>query len=358
MSLSTSSLQLLQTVPIFQDIEANGNGFLSHLATKLREIEFPAGHTIFRQDETGSYLYILVSGRVEVHIGGLRLAQLQPGDHFGEMSVLDSQCHSASVTALEECHCLVLSQEHLYETIETYPELGLNIIRLLCQRVRTLNQHITAWLRGLLTIAWADGEYNPEEKELIEGLIKDELGTNLDLGSLKPITGEELASVLGRETSVAENFLRTGVIMALANGTYSESEDTVLRDYCAALEPSNEVLDALKVLLINSETLTPQKRQALLDKLQATFPEGDVLHPVREWLDGLEINTPYMARFLCKMIPPQCPFERDITLFGHKIVHIPPMCKLNPLYDQLVGLRFRALSYLADDCQEDISRYI
>nr|WP_318730672.1 Mo-dependent nitrogenase C-terminal domain-containing protein [Roseofilum sp. Guam] len=356
--ISTQSLERLKDIPIFGNIKAEDDVFLAEIANQLGEIEFPAGHTIFRQDERGSYLYILVSGAVEVHIGGLRLAHFQPGDYFGEMSVLDSQVHSASVTALEECKCLVLSQKHLYEAIEKYPELGLNIIRLLCQRVRTLNHHITAWLRGLLTIAWADGEYNPEEQELIAELIKDELGSNLNLGSLKPITGEELAAVLGRETSVAENFLRTGVIMALANGTYSEEEDRVLQEYCAALEPSSEVLDALKFLLITSENLPEQKRQALIEKLQKTFPDGDVLHPVRDWLDGLDINTPYMARFLCKMIPPQCPFERDIKLFGHKIVHIPPMCKLNPLYEQLVGLRFRALSYLADDCKEDISRYI
>ena len=84
----------------------------------------------------------------------------------------------------------------------------------------------------------------------------------------------------------------------------------------------------------------------------------DVLAPMREWMDGLDIDDPRLARFLCKMIPPQCPFERDITLFGRKIVHIPPMCKLNPMYEQLVGLRFRSLSYLADDCGEDISPYI
>ena len=358
MTISTQSLQLLQNVSIFQDIDDSQERFLAELADKLGEIEFPAGYTIFRQDEAGSYLYILVSGKAEVHLGGLRLAQLNPGDPFGEMSVLDAECHSAAVTALEDCKCLVLSQDDLFAAIEAHPELGLNIIRVLCQRVRVLNRHITAWLRGLLTIAWADGEYNPEEKELIEGLIQDELGSNINLGSLKPITGEELAAVLGRETAIAENFLRTGVIMALANGTYSESEDKVLQEYCAALEPSGQVLDALKVLLISSEAITEERRQALLEKLQATFPEGDVLHPVRQWLDGLDINTPYMARFLCKAIPPQCPFERDIKLFGHKIVHIPPMCKLNPLYDQLVGLRFRALSYLADDCQEDISRYI
>ncbi len=78
----------------------------------------------------------------------------------------------------------------------------------------------------------------------------------------------------------------------------------------------------------------------------------DVLQPVRQWLDGIEISNPDLARFFCKWIPAQCPFERDILLFGRKVAHIPPLCKLNPLYEQLVGLRFRALCYLADECGE------
>nr|WP_250126239.1 Mo-dependent nitrogenase C-terminal domain-containing protein [Chroococcidiopsis sp. CCMEE 29] len=85
--------------------------------------------------------------------------------------------------------------------------------------------------------------------------------------------------------------------------------------------------------------------------------ECDALRPVRNWLDGLEVDDPRVARFLCRMIPAQCPFERDVKLFGQKIVHIPPLCKINPLYEQLVGLRFRALSYLADECGEDVSAY-
>ena len=71
----------------------------------------------------------------------------------------------------------------------------------------------------------------------------------------------------------------------------------------------------------------------------------------------MDIDDPRVARFLCKMIPAQCPFERDVKLFGKKVVHIPPMCKLNPLYEQLVGLRFRSLCYLADDCGEDVSQF-
>ena len=84
---------------------------------------------------------------------------------------------------------------------------------------------------------------------------------------------------------------------------------------------------------------------------------NDLLHPVREWLEAIEIQNSKLAHFLCKAIPAQCPFERDITVFGRKLFHIPPMCKLNPLYEEVVGLRFRALCYLADECGEDITAY-
>ncbi|MGK7890123.1 MAG: Mo-dependent nitrogenase C-terminal domain-containing protein, partial [Leptolyngbyaceae cyanobacterium] len=45
------------------------------------------------------------------------------------------------------------------------------------------------------------------------------------------------------------------------------------------------------------------------------------------------------------------------TVWGHTLFHIPPLCKLNPVYDELVALRFRALCYLADTCGEDIQAY-
>ncbi len=75
-----------------------------------------------------------------------------------------------------------------------------------------------------------------------------------------------------------------------------------------------------------------------------------LLAPIRAWLDSLEVRNVKLAWFLFKAIPGQCPFERDVTLFGRVLFHIPPMCKINPLYEQLMGLRFRAMCYLADDC--------
>lgn len=219
---------------------------------------------------------------------------------------------------------------------------------------RYTSEQITAWLRGLLTIAWADGNFNPQEQELIAALSQDELSPNLNLGSLEPITPEELAAAFGQDASAAENFLRTAVMVAIADGTYSVAEEQLLQQFCRILGQQEEVLAALSHTLYDHNA---KQKSASTSVAPCTQPHLDVLYPVRDWLDGLEIHDPKIARFLCRMIPPQCPFERDVKLFGHKIVHIPPLCKLNPLYEQLVGLRFRALSYLADDCGEDVSAY-
>jgi len=69
---------------------------------------------------------------------------------------------------------------------------------------------------------------------------------------------------------------------------------------------------------------------------------------IKQWLDRIEVRDRSLAQQLCKLIPAQCPFERDVRLLGRILFHIPPMCKLNPLYDELIGLRFRALCYLAE----------
>lgn len=83
----------------------------------------------------------------------------------------------------------------------------------------------------------------------------------------------------------------------------------------------------------------------------------DLFFPVRQWLNDLEICDRALAHRLCRYIPTQCPFERKIKLFGRTIVKIPPLCKLNPLYEEVVALRFRAICYLADRCGEDVSCY-
>ena len=222
-------------------------------------------------------------------------------------------------------------------------------------------EQIAAWLRGLFTIAWADGHFDPEEQEVLAQVTQDELAPNLDLPALEqPITAQELATALGPDPTTAENFLRTAVMVALADGVYSVTEADVLHEFCQALGLKVDALEALRVTLYKGQVIQQTDTAHELAQAPGTspHPHSDVLQPVREWLDGMEVHDPRVARFICKMIPSQCPFERDVKLFNHKIVHIPAMCKINPLYDQLVGLRFRALSYLADERGEDIRPYL
>lgn len=218
------------------------------------------------------------------------------------------------------------------------------------------HEQVVAWLRGLLTLAWADGQFDAEEQRLIADLTQTELAPELNLGTLEPITSSDLALALGQSGAIAEDFLRTAVMVAVADGTYSTFEDEVLHQFCQALGQDAEVLQALRLTLHDPEA-SPPGAAAGGALPSPPGPGLDPLHPLKDWLDQMDIHDPRVARFLCKMIPPQCPFERDVALFGRKVIHIPPLCKLNPLYEQLVGLRFRSLSYLADDCGEDVSPY-
>lgn len=90
------------------------------------------------------------------------------------------------------------------------------------------------------------------------------------------------------------------------------------------------------------------------NRRQTTF---DPLHSLKQRLDSIEVKSPKFARLLCKLIPAQCPFEREVKIFDRTLFYIPPLCKLNPIYEQLIGLRFRALCYLADECGEDVTAY-
>jgi tellurite resistance protein len=220
------------------------------------------------------------------------------------------------------------------------------------------DRQISAWFRGLYTIALEDGFYDPKEQELIAQLTQDLVNIE-GVSCLEIITPEELAVNMGKEPETAENFLRTAVLVAVADGVYSAAEYELLHQFSTALDIEVEALKSLENNLYRPET-EPKITGAVSPPTQPQKPKCsvDVLHPVKDWLEGMEVKDPRLAKFICKVIPPQCPFERDINLFGRKIAHIPPLCKLNPLYEQFTLLRFRSLSYLADECGEDVTKYV
>ncbi|MEM6255817.1 MAG: Mo-dependent nitrogenase C-terminal domain-containing protein [Cyanobacteria bacterium P01_D01_bin.156] len=101
--------------------------------------------------------------------------------------------------------------------------------------------------------------------------------------------------------------------------------------------------------------LTSHPTTAPENKPQTKHPA--LLQPIRNWLDHIQVTNRRMAHLICRVIPSHCPFERDLSILG-ATVHIPALCRINPVYDEIVDLRLRALTYLIDVCGEDIANYV
>jgi CRP/FNR family transcriptional regulator, cyclic AMP receptor protein len=136
LAVGADPIAFLQTVPLFADIDSES--CLQSLVNVLERVKFSPGQHIFEQGEAGHLLYVLISGKVRVHVGNLTLAELIPGQAFGEMAVFDSQPRSAAVTAIENSECWVLSQAQVNQVISQNPAVAIALMKVLGARLRRL----------------------------------------------------------------------------------------------------------------------------------------------------------------------------------------------------------------------------
>lgn len=128
----------LSSVPLFAGISPES---MTRLAEVAGEQEFAAGQFIVRQGQVGSGLYVVVAGSVNVVRGADDvLATLNPGDFFGELSVIDQQPRNASVQAVDATTVLAVASWDLLALLEQDSALALNLIRGLAARVRAAGE--------------------------------------------------------------------------------------------------------------------------------------------------------------------------------------------------------------------------
>ncbi|MES2210745.1 MAG: cyclic nucleotide-binding domain-containing protein [Chloroflexota bacterium] len=134
MSLSTGNRsELLGACPLFRGIGTDGLAALARVAT---EVSFPPGHVIARQGEIGTGFFVVVEGLVRVVRDGVVLAQLAPGDFFGELSVLDGRPRNAMVAAESPTTCLAIATWDFESTLLANPAITLAILRGVATRLR------------------------------------------------------------------------------------------------------------------------------------------------------------------------------------------------------------------------------
>jgi len=129
--------ELLSAARLFDGVDATG---MARLAAVVVEVDFAAGHVIARQGDFGSGLFVITAGSTRVIRDGRTIAELGPGDFFGELSVLDGRPRTAQVVASEPTTCLALSTWDFEAVVMQEPSVALAILRGLAGRLRDLTE--------------------------------------------------------------------------------------------------------------------------------------------------------------------------------------------------------------------------
>ena len=137
----TEEAQSLARVPIFKRLEPHE---LEHLAHEVDQVNFKAGETIFNEHDRGDSLYVVETGAVRIwvfdeDVKEVTLAQLKPGDFFGELAVLDRGERSSSATAIVDTHLHRLSSDDFQKFLMEHPDASIDVICEIAARMRQTN---------------------------------------------------------------------------------------------------------------------------------------------------------------------------------------------------------------------------
>ncbi|MFZ3323417.1 MAG: Crp/Fnr family transcriptional regulator [Usitatibacter sp.] len=134
----------LKAVPFFTQLS---DAELDLVRSVAAEKNYPKNAVVLTEGEVGDSLFMIVSGKVKVFIGDeegreIILKILGPGAFFGEMSMIDKQARSASVTTIEPSVFLVLTHVGFERCVEQAPRIANVVMQILAQRVREADRKI------------------------------------------------------------------------------------------------------------------------------------------------------------------------------------------------------------------------
>jgi hypothetical protein len=135
---------LLKGIKIFEGLTVSE---LAAVASVTQEKAVPAGETVIREGEAGDSMYLVVSGEVSVSKATpdgkeIELDKIKAGDYFGEMALFDESPRSATVKAISSSRFLVLHKKEFTESVREYPQIALQICKVLSRRMRNLQGKI------------------------------------------------------------------------------------------------------------------------------------------------------------------------------------------------------------------------
>jgi CRP-like cAMP-binding protein len=130
-------LEHLRAVPLFASFAKKD---LQKIAKASDEVTIPSGRAVVQEGTTGREAYVILEGTATVERKGLTVADLGPGDYFGELALLDRGPRSATVIATSAMTALVLGQREFSGVLDEVPGLARKLLASLAERIRHLDE--------------------------------------------------------------------------------------------------------------------------------------------------------------------------------------------------------------------------
>jgi CRP/FNR family cyclic AMP-dependent transcriptional regulator len=144
METGEDTARLLGRVPLFADLSERD---LRELAQVAVPRSYEQGQAIFREGDSGDTCFVVREGSVRVtrrHSDGrmITLAELRPGEMFGELAMFGGETRSASVETLEPTRALAILAGDLRRIIVQHPDIAVKMLEGLANRLRDANERI------------------------------------------------------------------------------------------------------------------------------------------------------------------------------------------------------------------------
>jgi CRP/FNR family transcriptional regulator, cyclic AMP receptor protein len=222
-----SALGLLGRVPLFADLEPDELDRFSRVAVPR---SFPKGTRVFHEGDHSDACYIIRGGSFRVtreHPDGraITLANLGPGDIFGELAMLDGEVRSASVEALSDGDLLALPAVDVRGLLARHPEITVKLVQALVRRLRQANERISR--QSFQTVP-------SRVAGVLSQLVAEEAPWRAQEGITIRMNQADLAQLAGTSRESVSRFLaeleRAGVV-EVGRGRVTIVEPPKLRNY-------------------------------------------------------------------------------------------------------------------------------
>lgn len=143
-------VELLRRIPIFANIEP---ARLKLLAFTSERVTFEPDQEICRQGDIGDAAYLIISGQADILVdtpdGPLQIAEVTKNALVGEIAIINDVPRTATVRAGTKVEALRITKDHFLRLVSEFPQIAIEIMRVLASRLSRTNEELTAARRQL-----------------------------------------------------------------------------------------------------------------------------------------------------------------------------------------------------------------